>query len=77
MCLSGTAGTSTQDSIEGLGSDNAEVNKSLADKISVYLREQMSLESAGNLQFQCGPVVTSGLLAVVPPAILLVLVLVL
>jgi hypothetical protein len=27
------------DSIEGLGSRNAEVNKALADKLSYYLRE--------------------------------------
>ena len=31
------------DSIEGLGSDNAEVNKSLADKISAYLRDEMGI----------------------------------
>jgi len=31
------------DSIEGLGSDNAEVNKSLADKITTYLRNQMGI----------------------------------
>ena len=31
------------DSIEGLGSDNAEVNKLLADKISTYLRVEMNI----------------------------------
>jgi hypothetical protein len=31
------------DSLEGLGSDNAEVNKRLADLITVYLRDELGI----------------------------------